>query len=125
MIADRLNQGPSKGLEKGFDLPMLKTLSDGSSLVEVLDPCSQELILVREIKGRIKRSGNPWTEVRFWTYLLNEERFPAKDLVALYALRWKQEIAFREIKEHLHGSLILKSHTLPTAVQEVCALFMA
>ncbi len=25
--------------------------------------------------------------------------------------------------EHLHRSLILKSHTLPAAVQEVCALF--
>ncbi len=112
-------------VKERFDSRWIKTLSDGSRLVEVLDPCSQEWILVREIKARIKRPGNPWTEVRFWTNLLNAERFPAKDLVALYALRWEQEITFREIKEHLHGSLILKSHTLPTAVQEICALFMA
>ena len=112
-------------VKERLDSKWTKTLSDGSRLVEVFDPFSQELILVREIKARIKRPGNPWTEVRFWTNLMNEERFPAKDLVALYALRWEQEIAFREIKEHLHGSLILKSHTLPTAVQEVCALFMA
>jgi hypothetical protein len=60
-----------------------------------------------------------------WTNLLNAERFPAAELVALYALRLEQEITFRELKEHLHGSFILKRHTLPTAVQEICALFMA
>jgi hypothetical protein len=112
-------------VKERLDSRWTKTLSDGSRFVEVFDPISQELILVREIKARIKRPGNQWTEVRFWTNLMNEESFPAKDLVALYALRWEQEITFREIKEYLHGSLILKSHTLPTAVQEICALFMA
>jgi hypothetical protein len=35
-------------------------------------------------------------------------------------MRWEQEIAFREIKEYLHGTNLLLSHTLVTA-----ALFMA
>lgn len=112
-------------VKERLDSRWTKTLPDSSRLVEVLDPCSQEFILVREIKARIKRPGNPWTDVRFWTNLLNAERFPAAELVALYALRWEQEITFRELKGHLHGSLILKSHTLPTAAQEICALFMA
>ena len=112
-------------VQERLDSRWIKTLSDSSRLVEIWDPCCQEFILVREIKARVKRPGNPWTEVRFWTDLLNAERFPAVELVALYALRWEQEITFRELKEHLHGSLILKSHTLPTAVQEICALFMA
>ena len=40
-------------------------------------------------------------------------------------MRWEQEIAFREIKKHLFGDNILLSHTPVTAVQEICALFMA
>jgi hypothetical protein len=112
-------------VQERFGSRPIKTLTDGSWLVEVMDPQSKEFLAVREIKARVKRPGNPWTEVRFWTNLLNEECFPATELVALYALRWEQEITFRELKEHLHGALLLKSHTLPTAVQEVCALFMA
>ena len=112
-------------IQERFGSRGIKTLTDGSKWVEVMDPQSKEFLVVREIEARVKRPGNPWTEVRFWTNLLNEECFPATELVALYALRWEQEITFRELKEHLHGALLLKSHTLPTAVQEVCALFMA
>ena len=102
-----------------------KSLEDGSRLVQVKDPDSGEMILVREIKSKLRRLGGKWINVRFWTSLLDAIRCPANELVGLYAMRWEQEIAFREIKHHLHGDNILASHTLPTAVQEICALFMA
>jgi hypothetical protein len=126
----RLEALPSKPLfllrvQERFGGQRLKTLSDGSRLVHVKDPDHKSLILVREIKAKVKRPGSRWTKVRFWTNLLDEKRFPAMELVALYARRWEQEIAFRELKEHLHSNILLKSHTIPTAVQEICALFMA
>lgn len=126
----RLEALPTKPLfllrvQERFGAQRVKTLSDGSRLVKVKDPDSKSLILVREIKAKVKRPGNRWTKVRFWTNLLDENRFPAMELVLLYARRWEQEIAFRELKEYLHSDIILKSHTIPTAVQEICALFMA
>lgn len=126
----RLEALPSKPffllrVQERFGAQRVKTLSDGSRLVHVKDPDQKSLILVREIKAKVKRPGSRWTKVRFWTNLLDEKRFPAMELAALYARRWEQEIAFRELKEHLHSDILLKSHTIPTAVQEVCALFMA
>lgn len=112
-------------VQERFGAQRVKTLADGSRWVHVKDPDSKALILVREIKAKVKRPGSRWTKVRFWTNLLDAKRFPAMELVALYARRWEQEIAFRELKEHLHSDVILKSHTIPTAVQEICALFMA
>jgi len=113
-------------VKEGLNSGWIKTLKDGSRLVSVMDPESKEPLVVREIKAQVRRPGNQWTQVRFWTNLLNEDYFPAPELVALYALRWEQEITFREIKEHIgQGAVTLKSHTLTTAVQEVCALFMA
>ena len=126
----RLEALPSKPLfllrvQERFGAQRKRTLPDGSRLVHVKDPDQKSLILVREIQAKVKRPGRRWTKVRFWTNLLNEKRFPALELVALYARRWEQEIAFRELKEHLHSDILLKSHTIPTAVQEICALFMA
>ena len=126
----RLEALPSKPffllrVQERFGAQRVRTLDDGSRLVHVKDPDHKSLILVREIKAKVKRPGSRWTKVRFWTNLLDEKRFPAMELVALYARRWEQEIAFRELKEHLHSDILLKSHTIPTAVQEICALFMA
>ena len=98
---------------------------DGSRLIAVNDPDSTMPILLREIKGRVRRPGKRWVSVRFWTNLFDAALYPSHELLALYVMRWEQEIAFREIKEHLHHEPILQSHTLITAVQEVCALFMA
>lgn len=112
-------------IQERFGAITRKRLGDGSRLVQVKDPDTGEPLLVREIKAKVRRKGRKWTRVRFWTNLLDEARCPAVDLVRLYAMRWEQEIAFRELKQHLHGEPILASHTLPTAVQEICALFMA
>lgn len=101
-----------------------KKLSDGSHMGDVFDTSQKKWIQIREVKGRVRRPGRAWTEVRFWTNLHDEIQFPALEILRLYAYRWEQEIAFREIKKHIKGSLLLSSHTPVTARQEVCALFL-
>ena len=103
----------------------IEKLTDESRIIAVHDPHQVMPILVREVKGKVRRSGKKWVKVRFWTNLIDEVCYPAEELITLYGLRWEQEIAFREIKEHLHGDTILQSHTPVTAQQEICALFMA
>jgi Transposase DDE domain len=112
-------------VQERFKAAIMEELSDGSRIVAVQDPQSDMPILLREVKGKVRRPGKKWIKVRFWTNLIDEVCYPAEELIALYALRWEQEIAFREIKEHLYGDNILLSHTPVTAVQEICALFMA
>jgi hypothetical protein len=103
----------------------IQMLSDGSRLVKVKNPDTGEDIILRQIKAKVRRPGKKWVKIRFWTNLLDHKLYPAKELIPLYAMRWEQEIAFREIKEYLHGTNLLLSHTTVTAVQEICALFMA
>jgi len=103
----------------------VRRLKDGSRIVKVHDPQSGISILLRELKAKVRRPGKKWVKIRFWTNLLDESLYPAQELIPLYAMRWEQEIAFREIKKHLHGDNTLLSHTSVTAVQEICALFMA
>src|SRR4030043_1425956 len=103
----------------------IRMLGDGSRLVRIKNPDTGEDLVLRQVKAKVRRHGKKWVKVRFWTNLLDHEHYPAKELVPLYAMRWEQEIAFREIKESLHGTNLLLSHTLVTAVQEICALFMA
>lgn len=112
-------------VQKRLKATTIERFKDGSRLVAVKDPESTMPILLREISGRVRRPGKRWVKVRFWTNLFDPILYPAQELIALYAMRWEQEIAFREIKEHLHHEPILQSHTLKTAVQEICALFMA
>jgi hypothetical protein len=112
-------------VQERFKAVTMEKLKDGSRIVAVQDPQSDMPVLLREVKGKVRRPGKKWVKVRFWTNLFDEVRYPAEELIALYAMRWEQEIAFREIKEHLFGNNILLSHTPITAVQEICALFMA
>jgi hypothetical protein len=102
-----------------------RRLGDGSRLVRVKDPDSGEFIMLREIKAKVRRPGKRWVKVRFWTNLLDHRRYPAQELLALYAMRWEHEIAYREIKQYIHDDNLLLSHTPVTAIQEICALFMA
>ncbi|MEI6284799.1 MAG: transposase [Opitutae bacterium] len=103
----------------------IQKLSDGSCLVNVINPDTGEDIILRQIKAKVRRHGCKWVKIRFWTNLLDHHIYPANELIPLYAMRWEHEIAFREIKEYLHGENLLLSHTTITAAQEICALFMA
>jgi Transposase DDE domain len=108
----------------------LKRLSDGSRLVEIqaLDPKNHHRVTgrmqVREIKARIQRKGSRPVKLRLWTSLLDEQLYPAQELVRLYATRWEQELYFRELKSELQFNNLLHSHTPETAAQEVAAMII-
>ena len=111
----------------------IEALDDGSTLIEVtLGPdeaqtLGTKTVRVREVRGRVRRPGGAWSEVRLWTSLLDEQAHPALELLALYARRWEQELAYRELKVDLRasGDSPLASHTPDTAAQEIAALLVA
>lgn len=104
-----------------------QVLSDGRALVAVAvaDPWNPNrkrgCIWVREIVGRVRRPNGSWVSVRLWTDLRNERRHPAQELLALYAQRWEIELGTRELKLDLRGGVLLQSHTVETAAQEILA----
>ncbi len=63
--------------------------------------------------------------MRLWTTLIDEQEYPAQELLELYALRWEHEIFYKELKLHMRGNDVLHSQTPETAAQEVAALLMA
>jgi hypothetical protein len=112
-------------IQKRLKSITVRKLSDGSRIVKVWDSENNLWQEIREIRAWIRRAGSKRVKVRFWTNMLDEHGFPARELVALYAMRWEQEISYREIKEHLHKDNILLSHTITTAAQEIAAILMA
>ena len=109
-----------------------QVLADGSALVSVAVADRRHPhrklggVLVREIVGRVRRPGGPWVTVRLWTSLLDARRYPAAELLALYARRWDIEVFTKELKVDLRGgTTVLQSHTAVTAAQEILALVLA
>jgi hypothetical protein len=100
----------------------LESYADGSVLVEIRSGPGTRL--VREIVGQVRRGGGRATTVRVWTSLLDWRRYPARELVALYARRWEQESFYRELKVDTRSLPQLASHTPQTALQEVAALIL-
>ena len=99
-------------------------LPDGSALVEIR--AGQKTRRVREILARVQRgAGGPLTTVRLWTSLLDWQRYPAQELLALYGRRWEQEIFYKELKVDMRSTPCLQSHTPLTATQEIAALILA
>ena len=103
---------------------LLEIYPDGSALVEI---CSgQKKRLVREIVGKVQRAGcGGSTTVRLWTTLLDWRKYPASELLALYASRWEQEVFYKELKVDARSTPLLQSHTPLTAIQEIAALILA
>jgi hypothetical protein len=104
---------------------VIEALKDGSVLVEIKPSKGAGRLRAREIRGRVRRPRGPWVEVRFWTSLLDCKMYPAKELLALYARRWEQEIVYKQIKVDMRQAELLRSHTVETAAQEVAALILA
>ena len=102
---------------------VLEVYPDGSALVEIRAGPTRRL--VREIQGRVQRGGRgPATVVRLWTSLLDWQRYPAAELLALYVQRWEQELFYKELKVDLRSAGGLQSHTPLTALQEIAALIL-
>ncbi|HUR44830.1 MAG TPA: IS4 family transposase [Candidatus Saccharimonadales bacterium] len=102
---------------------VLECYADGSALVEIRS--AEKTMQVREITGRVRRGSGSWSEVRLWTSLLDWKKYPAGELLALYARRWEQESFYRELKVDLRSSPLVQSHTPLTAAQEIAALIIA
>jgi len=98
-------------------------LRDGSVIVEVR--AKKHRMRLRQITGRVRRRNGSWVSVRLWTSLLDATKYPALELLGLYAQRWEVEIGYKELKVELRGGAMLNSHTVETAAQEVAALLLA
>jgi hypothetical protein len=102
---------------------VLEVYRDGSALVEIRS--GKEKMLVREIRGQVRRPNGKWSQVRLWTSLLDWRQYPAGELLELYGRRWEQEGFYRELKVDMRSTNLLQSHTPETAAQEVAALLLA
>ena len=99
---------------------LIEELADGSALIEVRLAreeaafLERDTLLVREVRGRVRRPKGAWSEVRLWTSLTDVKAHPALELLSLYARRWEQELAYHELKVDLRasGDAPLASHTL-------------
>ena len=102
---------------------VLEVYPDGSALVEIRS--GEQTMLVREIRGQVRRASGKWSRVRLWTSLLDWRQYPARELLELYAQRWEHEGFYRELKVDMRSSPLLQSHTPETAAQEIAALLLA
>lgn len=102
---------------------VLEVYPDGSALVEIRS--GREKMLVREIRGQVRRANGKWSQVRLWTSLLDWRQYPARELVELYGGRWEQEGFYKELKVEMRSTKLLQSHTPGTAAQEIAALILA
>lgn len=102
---------------------VLRHLSDGSFLT-ILDG-----LQVRMIEAEVSVSGRDGSRVhdryRLITTLLDHERYPAGDLVAVYHERWEIEIAFYAICHTIIDGHVLRSADQPGLEQEIWALLVA
>jgi len=110
-------------VKTGLKRRVVESYADGSALVEVRS--GKKTRLVREIMGRVSRGGRgPAKVVRLWTSLLDWAAHPAKEMLALYARRWEQEIFYKELKVDTRSTPLLQSHTPLTAMQEIAAMIL-
>jgi hypothetical protein len=71
-----------------------------------------------------KRKGHP--RATLLTSLLDAEKYPAKELVALYHERWETELAYDEVKTHLLGRHeAIRSRTPEGVHQELWGIALA
>jgi hypothetical protein len=138
----------NKARERGADLawrvvsslrlPREKELEDGSFLSTVYASDKDRRakangVVVRVVEYtldgiRDPRLPSPVAEpsYRIITTILAPKAAPAKELAALYHERWEIEIAFDELKTHLHGrQMLLRSKTPDLIRQEFYGLVMA
>jgi len=108
----------------------VRSFSRTDSLVEITvsatrrreDPTLPKTLVVRLIQYRIKG----FRASRLLTSMLDAQRFPASDLVALYHKRWEIETAYDELKTHtLEREESIRSRSADLVVQEIHGLLIA
>ena len=110
---------------------VIQVFADGSSLVEInlrdkeMPKKMRGSLLVREIKGRVRRSHEDWSDITVWTNLHDTKLYTALEILRLYGKRWEQELYYKQLKIDLHGGELLQSGTAETALQEIAALILA
>ena len=113
----------------GVKLPVTRRLPDGSYLSAIRPRrCranrDKPALVVRVIEYQI-RTGRTVTRGRLVTSLRTVAAGPAWELAELYASRWEQESAFREVKEELAGRHVhLRGHSPRAVLQELDALLL-
>ncbi len=103
-------------------LPPIKTLPDRTWLARV------GTVTVRVIDARINvrlaGAGTRTGRYRLVTTLIDEKRYPAQELVALYHQRWEIETSYLELKSTILGGRVLRAGTPAGITQEVYALLI-
>lgn len=116
-------------LKKGALYRVMRTHRPGDEVIE-LTPSPQarkkwpELpatftarLVTKNIKGK---------PVKILTSLLDAQRFPAAEIVDVYAHRWEIELGYREMKQYmLHNRLTLRSKTPTLVRQELWSVLLA
>ena len=124
-------------VKSGLILKPIRNLSDGSYLAKIYpSPYDREKdrygILVRVIRYKLddpQRVGHDEEHV-LMTTLLDEDLYPASELIALYHERWEEELTYDEQKTHQDPRRAtkpahLRSETPGGVVQEMYALSLA
>lgn len=87
------------------------------------DPSLPTHIDVRFLKAVLRIRGRRQT-VWFVTSLVDSDRYPAEQIIALYAWRWRIETQFRELKILLHAN-VLRSQSPDGIRKEIMARMIA
>lgn len=124
-------------VKSGLILKPIRCLSDGSYLAKIYpSPYDREKdrcgIVVRVIRYKLddpQRVGHDEEHV-LMTTLLDEEHYPASELILLYHERWEEEITFDEQKTHQDPKrptkpAHLRSETPAGVVQEMYSVSLA
>jgi hypothetical protein len=121
-------------VKSGLILKPIRNLADGSYLAKIYRGCydrqiDRDGIVVRVIRYTLddpQRVGHGETHVLI-TNLLDEELYPARELIILYHERWEQELVYDEQKTHHDPRRAtkpaqLRSETPAGVIQEIHAL---
>ena len=80
-------------------------------------------LTLRQIHLRIKKPGFRDQWLRVITTLLDPEKYPAQQIIDLYARRWQVEVYFRDMKRTL-GMKQMRSRTVEGVRKEICAFVL-
>ena len=112
---------------------VIEVLSDGSYLAKAYASekdrrHDKDGIKVRVIEYTLEDPGRPIKKEervhRLMTTLLDEEEYPAEELIVLYHERWEEELTIDEIKTHQRQREVLRSQTPAGVVQEIEGLLL-